>query len=281
MVSLFVINASGEKEPFSSKKVYRSTRRAGASREVAQRITETIKREVYPNITTLEIFRRIKALLHRKAPKSALRFSIKEGIRKLGPTGFPFEKYIAEVLKSLGYKVRINQFLPGRCIKNYEIDFVAEKGKTVYVGECKYRHLSGERVRSSDALMNYARFMDITKGRYFKSKKRQGFAIKTMMITNTKFTNRTVRYARCIGFELLGWSYPRNRGLESLIETEKLYPITILPSFKGYLKEIFVQKRKMLACDLLNTPANKLAQILGVRQKEIEKLAREARILLE
>jgi len=280
MASLLVINAAGEKEPFSFKKVYRSARKAGASREIAQRITATIKREAYANIRTSAIFRRIKELLRRQAPKAALRFNIKEGMRKLGPTGFPFEKYIVEILKKTGYHVRINQFLPGRCIGSYEIDFVAEKGETVYVGECKYRCLFGERVHTSDALENYARFLDILKSRYFKSRKYRSSVIKTMLVTNTKFTNRTIAYARCMGFDLLGWNYPKNRGLEYLIEKEGLYPITILPSFKGYLKEIFIQKRKMLVWDVLNTPIDKLAQTLGVKKNEIKKLVREAKILL-
>ena len=168
MAPLFVINAGGEREPFSFKKVYRSARRAGASKETAQRIAKTIKKELYPGISTAEIFKKIKSLLRREAPQAALKFSLKEGMRKLGPTGFPFEKYTAEIFKNLGYKTSTNQFLPGRCIHSYEIDFVAEKGKTVYVGECKYRRFFGERVRSSDVLENYARFLDIRNGRYFK-----------------------------------------------------------------------------------------------------------------
>ena len=248
---------------------------------MAQIIADTIEKEAYPNIKTSEIFKRIKELLRRQTPKAALIFSLKEGMRKLGPTGFPFEKYIAEIFKTLGYSVKTNQFLPGRCINSYEIDFVAEKDKTVYVGECKYRHLFGDRVRSSDALENYARFQDILSGHLFKSKEYKGCSIKTIMVTNTKFTSQTIDYAKCAGFNLLGWNYPKNKGLEYIIDKERLYPITILPSFKGYLKESFVQKGKMLAWDLINTPINKLAKTLGVKEKEIDSLVREAKVLLE
>jgi Holliday junction resolvase len=181
MASLFVINARGKKEPFSFKKVYRSAKRAGAFGKTARRIAETIKREVYPGIRTSEIFRRIKRILREEVPEAALKFNIKEGMRKLGPTGFPFEKYAGEILRNLGYKVKINQFLPAKCVRRYEIDFVAEKGKTVYIGECKYRQDLGDIVRSPDALINYARFLDIFEGNRFKSSKYKNHKIVSLI----------------------------------------------------------------------------------------------------
>ena len=154
MASLYVINSQKEKEPFSSQKVYNSARRVGASKKLAQKIAKIIEKEVYPGIKTFEIFGRIKKLLHSEIPKAALKFNLKKGMRKLGPTGFPFEKYIGEILRESGLKVKINQYLPGFCLRSYEIDFVAEKNKLVYVGECKYRNLFGERVHSGEVLEN-------------------------------------------------------------------------------------------------------------------------------
>lgn len=281
MISLSVINSRGEKELFSSKKVYRSARRAGASDKVARMVAKTLKKEAYPGIRTSKIFGRIKELLRRESPGLALKFNIKEGMRRLGPTGFPFEKYIGEILKSLGYEVKINQFLPARCVRSYEIDFVAKKGKVVYVGECKYRQYFGERVHSQDALANYARFLDISNGNYFKSDRYKGLTLKTMLVTNTKFSGRTLDYCRCVGAELLGWNYPENRGLEYIIDKEKLYPITILHSLKGYLKSIFVEEKMMLAKDLLKIDAAKFAKEYRIPVKDIQCLIGQAEILLK
>ena len=281
MKQIFIINARGQKESFSAKKTFRSARRAGASSELAQSITDTIKREVYPGIKTSVIFKRIKQLLQKKSPVTALRFNIKEGMRKLGPTGFPFEKYIGEVLKSLGYKVSINQFLPGKCLNSYEIDFIAEKGNIVFVGECKYRNVFGERVHSSDALENRARFFDIMAGSYFKSVRFQSREVRSMMVTNTKLTNRAQKYSLCSGTEILGWNYPINKGLEYLIEKEKLYPITILPSLTSYLKDIFVAKKIMLVQDVLKQDLEFLAQKLNVPSKNLSSLVREAEVLMK
>jgi len=281
MVSLYVINSKGEKEPFSFKKVYNSAKRVGASPKLAKKITETLRKEAFPGIKTSVLYKRIHKLLSESVPNSALKFSLKYGMRELGPTGFPFEKYIGEVLKEYGFKVRINQFLSGFCLRDYEIDFVAEKKRLVYVGECKYRNLPGERVHSGDVLENHARFLDILKGSYFRSKKYQGSEIKTMMVTNTKFTDRAKDYSYCAGVELLGWRCPKDKGLEYLIEKEKLYPVTILPSLKGFLKNIFVSEKMMLAKDVLKIDPQRFARKFKVRMKLIESLIKEAKILLE
>ena len=281
MAALFVINAAGEQEPFSHQKAYRSARRVGASGNLARKIADIVGKEAYPGIKTSEIFQRIKDLLYKELPRAALRFNIKEGMRKLGPTGFPFEKYTAEVLRSFGYQVKINQLLSGHCLKSYEIDFVAQKDKTIYVGECKYRQLFGERVHSPYALANYARFLDIINGPYFKSAKYRGFKIKTLMVTNTKFTTTTLDYASCVGIELLGWNYPRGQGLEFLIDQEKLYPVTILPSLRGHLKDVFIQEKIMLVKDVLKIDVPRFAEKFNLPQKQIEPIINEAKNLIE
>jgi len=281
MGRLFVVNSRGEKEPFSFQKICRAAQKAGAPARVSREIARSIEGEVYPLITTLEISEMMRKLLQKEHPGAALRFNIKEAMRRLGPTGFPFEKYAAEVLKSLGYRTKINQFIPGKCLGSYEIDFVAEKGNIIYIGECKYRNLFGERVDSPDALENYARFLDILNGPHFKSKKYRNFIIKTMMVTNTKFNERVVAYANCVGMELLGWHYPRGRGLEYLIEKEKLYPITILPALKGYLKEIFTQEKLMLAKDVLRIDSERFARKFKISPAYLKPLINQAEILLK
>lgn len=278
--SQYVINSKGEKELFSFKKIYNSAIRVGASPSLAEEIAETIKKETFPGIKTSFIYKTVKKLLSKKVPKSALIFSLKSGMRKLGPTGFPFEKYVGQIFKRLGYKVKINQHLPGRCIRSYEIDFVAEKDKLVYIGECKYRNLSGERVHSKDALANFARYIDILNGPCFEPKKYKNFKIKTIMVTNTKFTNRSIDYSRCMGVKLLGWKYPKNKGLEYLIEKRKLYPITILPSLKRFLIDIFVSERMILVEDILKINPQKFAKKFKIPIKHLYLPIKEAEILL-
>ena len=277
----YIINSRNEKEDFSFHKVLRSARRSGASFPVAQAIAKQIEKEIYPGITTLEIFKRIKSLLSVKKPQAALKFSLREAMNNLGPTGFPFEKFVKEIFKNNGFEVEINQYISGISGVSYEIDLLVTKGKLMYIGECKYRHMAGERVDLRVALYNHARFLDIKNSSYFKKLEANKFKIRPMLVTNTKFTTHAVKYAEFQNTELLGWKYPKNQGLERLIEEKGLYPITILPSFKGILKKIFIQKGIMLAKDLIDIDIDLFSRKLRVPKKNLSLLVQEAKLLLK
>ena len=281
MNSVYVINSNGQRERFSFQKVYRSARNVGASKELAHQIAANIEKEVYPEIKTSEIFARVKKLLYKETPRAALKFNLKEGIKKLGPTGFPFEKFIGEIFKKLGLEIKINQHIPGFCLDDYEIDFVAQKDNLIYVGECKYRNSPGDIVHSRDALANYARFLDILKGPYFEKEKKQNYKIKTMMVTNTKFTSQVVKYFSCMNIEFLGWKSPKNSGLEYLIEKYDLYPITILPSLRGYLENIFVSEKMMMAQDVAKIDPQEFSKKFNISSKQLLPLIEEAKLLLK
>jgi len=277
----YVVNSRGEKEPFSFKKVYQSAKRAGASEFLARRIAENVSQTLYPGIKTQEIFNKVKSLLRKENSKAAIKFSLKKAIQKLGPTGFPFEKYIGAIFESFGFKVKLNQYLSGLCLK-YEIDFLAQEGKFLYVGECKYRNLLEEgSVHSYVALANYARFLDLKEGKFLSAGSLfKDFKIKSILVTDAKFTKDVIRFSRCRGVELLGWRYPKNKGLEYLIESQNLYPITILPSLKNYLAEIFVSKKIMLVKDFLKLDIFKFSKENKIPLNDLKTLVKEGKILL-
>ena len=207
-------------------------------------------------------------MLKKKSFKSSLKFSLKKGMRKLGPTGFPFEKYVGAVFSELGYEVQLNRNLKGFCC-TYETDFIAKKGNLVYIGECKYRNSPGDKIHTDTALATHAGFLDIQKGDLFKGKD-----LRSLLVTNTKFTRRAAKYSKCVGDEILGWRYPKGKGLEKIIEENKLYPITILPSLNKNLAEIFVSQKIMLARDLFRKDVD-------VKKGVFEKLKKEAEILIK
>jgi hypothetical protein len=275
MKKIYLVNSRGEKELFSFHKVYRSSQRAGASDILAKRIAHKIEKRIYPGMKTEEIFQLVKSFL-KESPASAIKFSLKQAMRKLGPSGFDFEKYIAEIFLKNGFKVKTNQMIKGKCISSYEIDFLAKNNEFTYLGECKYHIFSGARVDLKVALYNYARFLDILNNSRFKSSN-----TKAIIVTNTKFTTEAIKYCKCMNVDLLGWKYPKSQGLEYLIEKNKLYPVTILPSFKAHLKSVFARNKMMLALDLLGVSLNQLVKKLELPLKELEQLVREARILLE
>jgi hypothetical protein len=263
----YVIKFDGSQEDFSRKKVYDSAKRVGASNSLAIKISEEIESKVYSGIKTSDIYREVKKLLKEEDHKSALRFSLKKAISNLGPSGFPFEKYVGEIFSLQGYKVKLNQQIAGKC-GVYEIDFVAEKNGIIHIGECKYRNLTDGKVHSKDALANYARYLDIKGDRS---------DIKSILVTNNKFTSKAERYCKCVGVDILGWRYP-SRGLEYLIESQGLYPITILPGLNKHLGSLFVEKGIILAKDVLNKDIKK---IIKIPARDLDNLIKQAKVLLD
>jgi len=280
MSKIFIINNLGEKQPFSWRKVYQSALRVGAQKALAKQIATRVEKEAYNNIRTSEIFKKVQEYLYHDFPKGGMRFSLKEAMRKLGPSGFPFEKYVAEIFKRLGFAVQINQHLPGKCVF-HEIDLLAKIDRQLLIGECKFHSLPGSRVDLKVAMATYACYLDLNTGGFFKKASLKKLKTRPMLITNTKFTSEAIRYAECMKIDLLGWRYPMDRGLEYVIESNKFYPITILPSLKGDLLNVCGQEQIMLAQDLLSIDFVHRAKKSGISEKRLLTLKQEAEILME
>ncbi|HZI95822.1 MAG TPA: hypothetical protein VFD40_01395 [Candidatus Paceibacterota bacterium] len=279
MKKLYVINNSGQKEPFSWKKICISAERVGASKELARQIATVIEREAYPGITTKEIFQRVEQILSKKYPRGRIRFRLKEAIRRLGPSGFPFEKYVGGILRQLGFSIKLNQHIKGQYV-DHEIDFVAKEKEYCLIGECKYHGLPGGRVDLKVGLIHNSRCLDLISGDACKKIKSKKLKIRPIIVTNTKFTSEIIKYAEGVGIDLLGWKYPELTGLEYIIESEKFYPITILPSLTNDLLEIFGQKKLMLVQDVLKIDVSKFSKKINIPEKKISAIKREAEILL-
>lgn len=278
---MFVINSRGEQELFSIQKVEKSARRVGASLKLAKQIALEVERKIYNGIPTFEIFKIVKGLLNQAQPIFGLKFNLKQAMKDLGPDGFGFEKYAAALLREDGYAVKLNQFISGRCLSQYEIDFIAEKDGVLKIGECKYHSQNGMPVDQEVALANHARFLDISQGRFVLSKKAQGKKIQGLLVTNTRFSTRAIQYSECCGIALWGWKYPKNNGLEVFIDQNKLYPITILPSFQKQWAKAFNQRNIILAIDVLKLNLERLSQEENINKELLSKMLGEAKILLE
>jgi len=262
-----VLNLQGQLEPFSSNKVFLSAKRSGASPKLARQIAEDIEKQVYEGMKTSDIYKLVKKGLNREDKSSGYRFTLKQAIKDLGPSGFPFEKYVADIYEAHGYDIKTNVKVSGK-YATHELDFVARKGKDVLIGECKFRKSSSDNIDLKTALRVHARWMDLMGGTHFK-----GLNVKAIIVTNSRFSSQVIRYCNGHGIELLGWRYPKEGGLEKMIEDEKLYPITILPSFRRGLIDDFCKERIMLAKDVMNN-------ISIVDKNTLEKLRKEASLLV-
>ncbi|MFA5368806.1 MAG: ATP cone domain-containing protein [Candidatus Paceibacterota bacterium] len=278
MSTIKIIDSTGKEELFSAHKLERSLKKAGASNLVARQIAQKIENQIKDGVTTSEIFKIARQELSKEQPQAAVKFNLKLAMRNLGPDGFSFEKYVKQLFVNYGFSVKTNQYIPGRCVA-YETDIVAEDEDTVYFGECKYHNQAGIRVDLTVCMKIFAAAMDVCEN-YFKDQIKVGKKIIPIVITNAKFTTQAIKYSECQGIKLLGWNYPKNNGLEKMIETKKLYPITILPSFKSYAKEAFGEVGVILAKDLLEIKdIENFSKKIGLPVSKITILIKEAEML--
>jgi transcriptional regulator NrdR family protein len=101
-MALEIIKASGRSETFNPQKLIHSLIRSGASREVAQEIADKVEKQITPSSHTKHIYRMAKKYLKRYNRATDMRYSIKKALYALGPSGYPFEKYFARLLKAYG-----------------------------------------------------------------------------------------------------------------------------------------------------------------------------------
>ena len=87
---------------------------------------------------------------------------------ELGPTGFPFERFIGEILKTQGYTVSLGQTLEGACAP-HEIDVIAEKGKELMIVEAKFHNELKIKSDLRVALYVKARYDDLEKNNFCKA----------------------------------------------------------------------------------------------------------------
>ncbi|MDD3386353.1 MAG: hypothetical protein PHX92_00200 [Candidatus Pacebacteria bacterium] len=267
-----VIKLNGDKQLFSANKVYNSALRAGASFSLAKEISLEIEKEIYDGIKTSDIFKKIKEKLRSRDIQISMRFSLKEGINKLGPEGFLFEDFTKKVLSNYCMKIKPGKIIAGKCSK-YEIDFLASNKEYFFIGECKYRNRNNSRIDINVPLKSFAILEDIKDGNTFSNEN-----LRSFIVTNSKFTLEAIKYSLCRNIKLLGWKYPENRGLERLIEEKKLYPVTILPSLTKNIFSVFEKQGILLALEVLDMDISKLSKIIN--RKKLEKIREEAQILM-
>ena len=231
-----VLKEDGKLEDFNEQKLIDSIKRAEIPASMQNLVIDHVKSKLYDNIPTSEIYKHIEEFFTEKNDTSSKsKYSLKRSIMDLGPTGFPFEVYVSEILKAKGYSVEVDQSLMGNCV-NHEVDIVAKKENEKIMVECKFHNKPGIRTDLHVSLYTKARFDDL--------RERHGFT-KAMLVTNTKVTTDGLSYAECVGLEILSWSYPENDSLRSLIEKYKLFPITQLSSLT------FAQKQDLLEKDVV------------------------------
>lgn len=248
MMSITIAKADGSSEYFKVEKLRRSLRRAGASPDEVNDIVSEVNKTLHDGMKTQEIYRSAFSLLRQSKPPAAARYSLRRALFNLGPTGFPFEKFLARLFECSGYATKTGVMLQGKCA-THEIDIVAYKNDNSFIGEAKFHSRPGVKSDLQVAMYSYARLLDL-RGAKVCSDDVCGVR-DFWLITNTKFTTTATNYGRCVGLQMLSWDYPKHDNLHDRIQRERIYPITVLQSLSAAQAESLIARNIILCKDLL------------------------------
>ena len=247
-MSITITKADGTQEFFKVEKLRRSLRRAGAQPGEINDILDKVDGTLFDGIKTQEIYRNAFALLRENQPTSAARYSLRRALFNLGPTGFPFEKFLGRLFEKDGYSTRTGIIIQGKCA-SHEIDVAAYKSDHSFVGEAKFHARPGVKSDLQVAMYSYARLMDLKEARICSD---DVCGVKEFwLITNTKFTSTAREYGTCVGLKMLSWDYPKNNNLHDRIQRAGVYPVTVLQSLSTSQKETLIARDIILCVDLL------------------------------
>lgn len=273
-MSLNIRKASGEMEPFAPEKVERSLKKIHAPDEVIHRILQALKQA--PEIeSTKDIYHFVANYLKAIDRTLANRYNLKYALYQLGPEGFYFERFIAELFRAQEYETKNDQIVKGVCVE-HEIDVVAFKDEFRYLIECKFHNRPGLKTDVKVALYIKARYEDVRETPIAFSDK-VGTFNRAWLATNTKFTTDAIDYARCKDMGLVGWAYPGDTSIETMVDYYGLYPITSLLSLTYHQKQQLLGMGILLCKKLADNPQSLI--ILGLSPEHARQVQEECRLL--
>tara|TARA_B100002051_G_scaffold276628_2_gene326327 strand:- start:47306 stop:48139 length:834 start_codon:yes stop_codon:yes gene_type:complete len=273
-MSVTITKADGTAEFFKVEKLRRSLRRAGADPHEINEIVAEVNKTLYDGVQTQEIYRHAFSLLRNSRPPAAARYSLRRALFNLGPTGFPFEKFLAKLYEAEGYTTKTGVTLQGNCAP-HEIDLAAYNEEHSFIGEAKFHARPGIKSDLQVAMYSYARLLDL------KNKKICNADVcgigEFWLITNTKFTSTAQDYGRCVGLKMLSWDYPKNNNLHDQIQRAGVYPVTVLQNLSASQAETLIARDIILCRDILEHEA--VLRHLHLPKRKHEALMQEARLL--
>lgn len=265
MTVIQIIKSNGEVELFDENKLIHSLQKSQATQEEISHTLNVIKSKLKSNMTTSDLYSLAYKTLNtiQKHNPNAIRYSLKRSVMNLGPTGFPFERFVARIFEQMGYSCETGLMFAGHCIE-HEIDVFAYNGADAICIEAKFHNEPHLKSDAKIALYIKARFDDLLGARVIHNKKEYTIN-KGILITNTNFTDTVHNYAECVKtFELLSWNKPKDKNLLHYIETYNMYPITVIPGMTK--KEIaYLVDNNILTClDLKNNKT--ILEKVGIRK---------------
>lgn len=263
--------SSGELEVFNKTKLVDSLQKAGASMFVAEDVANQIENKLKEGMPTSMIYTQSFKLLRKKESRPAIRYSLRRSIAELGPTGFPFEDFVAEIFKQKGYKTINDVIVKGKCTE-HEIDVVAFNDDHLIMTEVKFHNQLMLKSDVKVALYIKARFDDLSGVEFdIEGKKRK--MTQGLLLTNTKFTENAIQFGVCSGVNMIGWNFPDKGNLHDLIEETGLHPLTCLTTLSGREKKLLLEK-EIVTCKTLKEKINVLTD-MNLTESRVKRVSKE------
>lgn len=262
-------------EPFSQSKLRTSLHRSGADDETIQSVINDVESWVSDGMTTKKIYDRAFALLRKKQLGIAARYKLKNAMMELGPTGHPFEFFVGEVFRRLGFQVEVGQVLQGHCV-THEVDVIATSDHNQHFIECKYYQSTGKNGNVQVPMYIRSRVDDLIR---FRKDLPQyaGYTFHGAVVTNTRFTTDAISFGECTGLQMLSWDYPAGRGLKEIIDEKRIFPVTVLTKLTNAEKQDLMEQGIVICSQLLKNPTA-LTRI-GLDDRRMQKILEEVRSL--
>lgn len=273
MHTIQITKNSGELVPFAEDKLRHSLERSGAKSDTISEVIAHVINSLRPGITTREIYKTAHALLKQKEYHKASRYRLKQAVLELGPTGYPFELLVGELMKAQGYTVQTGVTLPGKCV-THEVDVLATNAEEQVMMECKFHNKHGYKTDVKVPLYIDSRFRDL-KDRWSQPHLRHVGSI----VTNSRFTEDAIAYGTCAGLKMISWDYPEKGSLRYTIERLQLQPITSLLTLTTAHKHQLIRQGIVLSKQLCTQM--EVLDVLGLPDAKKMKVVAEANLVCE
>lgn len=255
-----IVKANGKHETFDPEKLRFSLLNSGASHEEMEQVLTRLTPELKNGMSTHDIYHHAFSILSGLSRHVARSYSLRRSVMDLGPSGFPFEDFVAEILRAKGFECVTRQTVMGGCVP-HEVDVVAWNEKKLLMVEAKFHNELGTKSDLKVVLYVKARFDDIADNVYNYGGKTRKMT-DAWLVTNTKFSSTAIHYAECKNMTLIGWNYPEKNNLQNMIEEEGLHPVTCLTTLSDEEKRQLLTSGVMFCSKIKENP-EVLGKILG------------------
>ena len=116
--------------------------------------------------------------------------------------------------------------------------------------ECKFHSSTDAKTDVKVPMYILSRFNDLKEKKY-KLFGQLRFINFCLIVTNNKFTEDALAFAKCSNLKMLSWDYPPQNGLREIIDRLKIYPITCLTTLTLNEKEQLLAVNIITVKDLL------------------------------